>query len=230
MYSSYLPSLGDSILGSLTNVWWSIIQFLPVFLGALIVFIVGWAVAVSLGRLVEHIIKALRVDSVLEQLEFHKVLDRAGVKLNSGVFLGGLVRWFLIIVFLLASLDILHLTEVSQFLRDVLAFLPQVIVAALILLIAAMVAETVERTAKASIEAAGMKSGVVTVVIRWAIWTFAVIAALYQLNVAILLLQTLLTGLVAMLAIAGGLAFGLGGKEVAAEILGKVKREISNKL
>ena len=217
-------------MGSLTNVWWSIIQFLPVFLGALIVFIVGWAVAVSLGRLVEHIIKALRVDSVLEQLEFHKVLDRAGVKLNSGVFLGGLVRWFLIIVFLLASLDILHLTEVSQFLRDVLAFLPQVIVAALILLIAAMVAETVERTAKASIEAAGMKSGVVTVVIRWAIWTFAVIAALYQLNVATMLLQTLLTGLVAMLAIAGGLAFGLGGKEVAAEILGKVKREISNKL
>lgn len=230
MYSSYLPSLGDSILGSLANVWWSIIQFLPVFLGALIVFIVGWAVAVSLGRLVEHIIKALRVDSVLEQLEFHKVLDRAGVKLNSGAFLGGLVRWFLIIVFLLASLDILHLTEVSQFLRDVLGFLPQVIVAALILLIAAMVAETVERTAKASIEAAGMKSGVVTVVIRWAIWTFAVIAALYQLNVAILLLQTLLTGLVAMLAIAGGLAFGLGGKEVAAEILGKVRREISNKL
>ena len=230
MYSSYLPSLGDSILGSLTNVWWSIIQFLPVFLGALIVFIVGWAVAVSLGRLVEHIIKALRVDSVLEQLEFHKVLDRAGVKLNSGAFLGGLVRWFLIIVFLLASLDILHLTQVSEFLREVLAFLPQVIVAALILLIAAMVAETVERTAKASIEAAGMKSGVVTVVIRWAIWTFAVIAALYQLNVATMLLQTLLTGLVAMLAIAGGLAFGLGGKEVAAEILGKVKREISNKL
>jgi len=230
MYSSYLPSLGDSILGSLTNVWWSIIQFLPVFLGALIVFIVGWAVAVSLGRLVEHVIKALRVDGVLEQLEFHKVLDRAGVKLNSGAFLGGLVRWFLIIVFLLASLDILHLTQVSEFLREVLAFLPQVIVAALILLIAAMVAETVERTAKASIEAAGMKSGVVTVVIRWAIWTFAVIAALYQLNVAILLLQTLLTGLVAMLAIAGGLAFGLGGKEVAAEILGKVKREISNKL
>ncbi|OHA11669.1 MAG: hypothetical protein A3H71_02765 [Candidatus Sungbacteria bacterium RIFCSPLOWO2_02_FULL_48_13b] len=230
MYSSYLPSLGDSILGSLTNVWWSIIQFLPVFLGALIVFIVGWAVAVSLGRLVEHVIKALRVDGVLEQLEFHKVLDRAGVKLNSGAFLGGLVRWFLIIVFLLASLDILHLTQVSEFLREVLAFLPQVIVAALILLIAAMVAETVERTAKASIEAAGMKSGVVTVVIRWAIWTFAVIAALYQLNVATMLLQTLLTGLVAMLAIAGGLAFGLGGKEVAAEILGKVKREISNKL
>ena len=230
MYSSYLPSLGDSILGSLTNVWWSIIQFLPVFLGALIVFIVGWAVAVSLGRLVEHVIKALRVDGVLEQLEFHKVLDRAGVKLNSGAFLGGLVRWFLIIVFLLASLDILHLTQVSEFLREVLAFLPQVIVAALILLIAAMVAETVERTAKASIEAAGMKSGVVTVVIRWAIWTFAVIAALYQLNVATMLLQTLLTGLVAMLAIAGGLAFGLGGKEVAGEILGKMKREISNKL
>jgi small-conductance mechanosensitive channel len=230
MYTSYLPQWGDVIVASLQNVWSSVIGFLPLLIGALIVFIVGWVIAVSLGRLVEHVIKSLRFDSVLEQLEFHKVLDRAGMKLNSGAFIGGLVRWFLIVVFLLASLDILQLTQVSEFLREVLNFLPQVIVAAMILLIAAVVAETVEKTAKASIEAAGMKSGAVTVLVRWAIWTFAIIAALYQLNVASILLQQLVSGLIYTFALAIGLAFGLGGKEVAADILGKMKKEMTNKM
>jgi len=90
-------------------------------------------------------------------------------------------------------------------------------------------AETAERTARASVEAAGLKGALVGVVTRWAIWIFAIIAALYQLGVATLLLQTLLTGLVAMLAIAGGLAFGLGGKDLAGDFLGRVRREISDR-
>ena len=203
--------------------------FLPLLIGALVVFVIGWIVAVSLGKVIEQIVKALKVDSVLEKLELHKVLDRAGIQLNSGAFIGGLVRWFLIVVFLLAALNILNLNEVSAFLRDVLGYIPQVVVAALILVIAALLAETAERTARASVEAAGLKGALVGVVTRWAIWIFAIIAALYQLGVATLLLQTLLTGLVAMLAIAGGLAFGLGGKDLAGDFLGRVRREISDR-
>ena len=203
--------------------------FLPLLIGALVVFVIGWIVAVSLGKVIEQIVKALKVDSVLEKLELHKVLDRAGIQLNSGAFIGGLVRWFLIVVFLLAALNILNLNEVSAFLRDVLGYIPQVVVAALILVIAALLAETAERTARASVEAARLKGALVGVVTRWAIWIFAIIAALYQLGVATLLLQTLLTGLVAMLAIAGGLAFGLGGKDLAGDFLGRVRREISDR-
>ena len=225
----FLQSWGDVILLSLQQVWASVAAYLPVLLGALIVFIVGWIVAVSLGKVIEQLIKALRVDAVLEQLEFHKVLDRADIKLNSGAFIGGLVRWFLIVVFLLASLNILGLNEVSGFLRDVLAYIPQVVVAALILVIAALVANTVERTARASVESAGMKGSFVGVVARWAIWIFAIITALYQLGVAPALLQTIVTGLIAMIAIAGGLAFGLGGKDLAGDFLGRVRREISDK-
>ena len=225
----FLQSWGDVILLSLQQVWASVAAYLPVLLGALIVFIVGWIVAVSLGKVIEQLIKALRVDAVLEQLEFHKVLDRADIKLNSGAFIGGLVRWFLIVVFLLASLNILGLNEVSGFLRDVLAYIPQVVVAALILVIAALVANTVERTARASVESAGMRGSFVGVVARWAIWIFAIITALYQLGVAPALLQTIVTGLIAMIAIAGGLAFGLGGKDLAGDFLGRVRREISDK-
>ncbi len=223
-----LQTWGDVIVLSLQEVWTSVANFLPLLIGALVVFVIGWIVAVSLGKVIEQIVKALKVDSVLEKLEFHKVLDRAGIQLNSGAFIGGLVRWFLIVVFLLAALNILNLNEVSAFLRDVLGYIPQVVVAALILVIAALLAETAERTARASVEAAGLKSALVGVVTRWSIWVFAIIAALYQLGVATVLLQTLLTGLVAMLAIAGGLAFGLGGKDLAGDILARMRREISN--
>ena len=224
-----LQTWGDVIVASLQEVWTSVAGFLPLLVGALVVFVIGWIVAVSLGKVIEQIVKALKVDSVLEKLELHKVLDRAGIQLNSGAFIGGLVRWFLIVVFLLAALNILNLNEVSAFLRDVLGYIPQVVVAALILVIAALLAETAERTARASVEAAGLKGALVGVVTRWAIWIFAIIAALYQLGVATLLLQTLLTGLVAMLAIAGGLAFGLGGKDLAGDFLGRVRREISDR-
>ncbi|MBI2096820.1 MAG: hypothetical protein HYT40_01535 [Candidatus Sungbacteria bacterium] len=224
-----LQTWGDVIVASLQEVWASVAGFLPLLIGALIVFIVGWIVAVSLGKVIEQLVKTLKVDSVLEKLEFHKVLDRAGLKLDSGAFIGGLIRWFLIIVFLLAALNILNLNEVSAFLRDVLRYIPQVVVAALILVIAALVAETVERTARASVEAAGVKGALVGVVARWAIWIFAIIAALYQLGIATVLLQTLVTGLVAMLAIAGGLAFGLGGKDLAGDFLSRVRREIADR-
>jgi len=224
-----LQTWGDVIVASLQEVWTSVAGFLPLLVGALVVFVIGWIVAVSLGKVIEQIVKALKVDLVLEKLELHKVLDRAGIQLNSGAFIGGLVRWFLIVVFLLAALNILNLNEVSAFLRDVLGYIPQVVVAALILVIAALLAETAERTARASVEAAGLKGALVGVVTRWAIWIFAIIAALYQLGVATLLLQTLLTGLVAMLAIAGGLAFGLGGKDLAGDFLGRVRREISDR-
>lgn len=221
-----LQTWGDVIIASLQQVWASVTGFLPLLIGAFIVFVVGWIVAVALGKVVEQLVRALRIDRVLSKLEFERGLERIGFKLDSGAFIGGLVRWFLIIVFLLAAANILGLTQVSNFLRDVLLYLPNVVVAALILFIAALVADIIERVVRGSIEAAGYSSALMGVVARWAIWIFAIIAALLQLGIAVPLVQTLVTGLVAGLAIAFGLAFGLGGKDAASEFIRKVRSEI----
>ena len=146
-----------------------------------------------------------------------------------GAFVGALVKWFLIIAFLLASVNILGLSEVGDFLAGVLSYLPNVVVAALILVIAIKVAEVVERASRASVEAAGMRGAFVGTMARWAIWIFAVAAALQQLGVATILIQTLITGLVAMLALAFGLAFGLGGKDAAAGFIEKVRRDLTGR-
>lgn len=211
---------------SLQQVWTSVVGFLPLLIGAFIVFIVGWIVAVALGKVVEQVVRSLRLDSVLSKLEFEHALERAGMKLDSGAFIGGLVRWFFIVVFLLAAVNILGLSQVSDFLRDVLLYIPNVVVAALILIIAALVADVGERIIRGSVEAAGYKSSFVGVLTRWSIWIFAFVAALLQLGIAVQLVQTVITGLVAGLAIAFGLAFGMGGKDAAAEFINKVRGEL----
>lgn len=225
-----LQTWGDVIVASLQQSWAAVADFVPLFIGAAVVFIVGWIVAVALGKVVAEIMRVLRVDALLRQLDVERALERGGVRLNSGAFIGALVKWFLIIVFLLAAVNILGLSQVSDFLRQVLLYIPNVVVAALILLIALKVAEVVERAVKSSVEAAGMRGAVVGVVARWAIWVFAVIAALLQLGVATVLLQTLVTGLVAMLALAFGLAFGLGGRDAAASFIDRLRREVAGRM
>ncbi|MFY9457478.1 MAG: hypothetical protein WAP23_00910 [Candidatus Spechtbacterales bacterium] len=219
---------GDVVVGSLQQAWGAVVAFVPLLLSAVIVFIIGWIVAVALGKLVEQVIKALRVDMFLAKLDFEKALERAGMHLNSGAFVGGLVRWFIIIAFLLAAVNILGLSAVSDFLRSVLNFLPQVVVAALILIIAALVAETVERVVRGAVEATSLKGGALAgVVSRWSVWVFAIVAALLQLGVATMLLQTIVTGVIAMFALAFGLAFGLGGRDAAASMIDKTMRDLN---
>ena len=225
-----LQTWGDVIVVSLQQAWGAVAGFVPLFIGAVIVFIIGWIVAVALGTLVEQVVRALKVDALLQKLELERTLERAGVRLNSGVFIGALVRWFIIIVFLLAAVNILGLSQVSDFLRQVLLYIPNVVVAALILVVALKVAEVVERASRSSVEAAGLRgSAVIGVMARWAIWIFAVVAALLQLGIATVLIQTLITGLVAMLALAFGLAFGLGGKDAASAFIERARREVSGK-
>ncbi len=224
-----LQTWGDVIVASLQQSWAAVANFVPLFVGAVVIFVIGWVVASALGRLVAEVVKALRVDTLLNQLEVEKALERGGMRLNSGAFIGALVKWFLIIVFLLAAANILGLGEVSDFLRQVLFYIPNVVVAALILVIALKVAEVVERAVRASADAAGMRGAPVGVMARWAIWVFAVIAALLQLGVATILLQTVVTGLIAMLALAFGLAFGLGGKEAASSWLERMRRDIGGR-
>ncbi|OHA06162.1 MAG: hypothetical protein A2934_02000, partial [Candidatus Sungbacteria bacterium RIFCSPLOWO2_01_FULL_47_10] len=188
----------------------------------------GWVVAVAVGKLVEQVIRALKVDQLLARLEFEKALERAGVRLNSGAFIGGLVKWFLVVVFLLAAVNILgeRFKPISDFLVAVLTYLPNVVVSAVIIVIAALVADTASAVVKGSVEAMGFRAHLTEVVVRWSIWTFAIVAALLQLGIATALLQTVVTGVVAMLALAFGLAFGLGGKEAAADIIDSVRDQM----
>jgi hypothetical protein len=215
---------------SLLSLWERFVAFLPALVGAVLVFVAGWIVAVALGKAVEHIVKVIRIDDVVEKAGTKGRLRKAGVDFNIAKFFGGLVKWFLILVFLMAATDILHLSQVTGFLNSIVLYLPNVIVGAVILAVAFLVGSFVYSVIKGSTKIAGIVSAtLLATVAKWAIVIFGFLAALIQLGVAASLINTLFIGLVAMLALAGGLAFGLGGKDEATLILKKLRHEITDK-
>lgn len=220
----------DTLNQAFQNLFYGLVAFIPSLVVAVIIFIVGWLVGVGLGRVVAQFVTALRVDQALKAAGLDKVLSRAGFELSSGKFLGFLVKWFFIIVFLVASLDVLHLTVVNMFISEVvLGYLPQVIVAVMILLVAAVVADAARRVVAGSAKAASLGSaGFLGKVAESAIWIFAILAAVAQLNVATAFVQTLFTGIVIALSLAIGLAFGLGGQQAAARYLERFERDIKD--
>ena len=221
----------DAVVGSLSDMWTQFAAFLPNLIAALIVFFVGWAISIAAGRLVEKLLAVLRINQAFERLGGLKAaVERAGLRLNISLLVGEIVKWFLIIVTLLAATDILGLNEISSFLTAVLLYIPNVVVAALILIIAVVLSNFVYRTVEASITAAGFGSATIAAAVsKWAIIIFAVLAALIQLNVAVALIQTIVTAFFAMLALAGGLAFGLGGKELATRWLKKLENDLTGR-
>ena len=225
----FIQSWGEFFNGSLMDLWGGFIHFVPSLLGALILFIIGWVVASVIGKAIAQVLNALKLDKLFESAGASDLLNRAGMKLNVGGFIGGVVKWFIIVVFLMASLEIMGLTQVNDFLREaVLFYLPKVIIASLVLVIATVISDTMKKLVQASAQAANVRSAnMLGSITRYAIWIFAFIIALSELGIASSFMQILFTGLIAALAIACGLAFGLGGKDAAAKAIDSFKNNMS---
>ncbi len=224
-------SWGEVISASLKNIWFAIAGFVPEFLAAIVIFVVGWIIAVILGKLVAQVIRMTRVDTALKAARVDQVIEKAGFHLDAGLFVGTLVKWFFIIVALVAALDVLGLSSVTAFLQNVvLSYLPSVIVAVLIIMVAAVVAEAMQKIVVGSARAADIKSAnLVGNITKWAIWAFAILTALLQLGIAVTFINTLFTGIIIAVSLALGLAFGLGGQDAAAKYIEKVKGDVSDR-
>ncbi len=223
---------GEVFSGSLQNLWFGFVSFVPSLIVAVIIFIVGWVVGSVVGKAIHQVVDALKINKLFESAGASDLMNRAGMKLNVGGFLGGLVKWFVIVVFLMTSLEILGLTQVNDFLREaVLYYLPKVVIAALVLIIATVIADTMKKLVSGTAQAANVKSAkMLGSIAHYAIWLFAFIIALSELGIAATFMQILFTGLIAMLAIAGGLAFGLGGKDAAARAVDRFSNDMSSKM
>lgn len=215
------------IVGSLQNLWVGAIATLGNIIGALIVLIIGVIIATAIGLLVERVINLIKLDRLLKSLGVGEFFERAGIGLNSGKFLGRLVYWFFTVVFILAATDILRFYSLSNFLRETLFYIPNVIVAALIMLAAVVIANFLRRLVRASVKSTKLHaSHFLGSLVWWAVVIFGFLAALSQLGVAVGIINALVTGFVAMIALAGGIAFGLGGKEYASSLIGKIEENL----
>ena len=146
------------VQGSLLTLWSGVAAFIPRLVAAIVLFLIGWIVAVLVGKLAYHIVRVLHIDSALTKVGFRRAWERSGFRLDTPKLFYELVKWFFIIVFLMAATNILGLTQVTDFLQRVVFYIPNVIIAAVILLIGILVAKFCEGIVQGSVKAAGLTS------------------------------------------------------------------------
>ena len=204
-------------------------QFIANLVVAIVVLIIGVIIANLAGKGIEQIINAFKIDTLLRKADIEKYFTRAGVTMSAGKFLGFVVKWFLIILTVIQSLAILGLSALTQFLENVVNVLPNILVAALILLAGIVIAEFLARIISASVKAANMsRPALIGNVTRWVVWIFSILSALSQLGIGGDILNYVILGVISGLALALGLAFGLGGRDAAANIIEKVRHDMAD--
>ncbi len=231
---------GDVFNSSVQGLWGSFIQFAPKIVMAIIFFVVGWVLGTVIAKAIEQVFGSLKVDNLLKYARIDNFFRKAGMNLNSGYFIGQVVKWFVIVVFLLPSLNLVlpvvvldngtQTNAVAYFLGVVvLGYLAKVVIAALILIIAAIVSEGLSKAVKAGAMSMGLTTAnLFGTIVKYAVWIFAFIIALGQLGVAETFMNTLFAGIIGMIALGGALAFGLGGRDAAAKFISKVSEEVSH--
>lgn len=212
--------------GAFAGMWSSSASVLPNILIALVLIFIGYILAGILKKLVKRVVNAFPFNSMLERAGVSALVARSGYTLDAGVVMGVLVKWFVLIVFFMAALDVLNLDQASRFLYEVLAYMPQVLVATVILFIGLTVSGIAQGVVTGAARTAQVRSAeLLGKVARVAIIVFAVLAALNQLQIATELVQMLFAGIVFATSLALGLAFGLGGKDTAARYLESINRQ-----
>lgn len=212
---------------ALTTIWERLIAFIPNLVVAILILVIGWIVAETIAWAVDKVLRFIKLPDLFQRAQVEEIVKRSGVKNDTTGLLSSIVKWVLITVTLIAAADTLQLTQVSDFLNRVLEYVPNVVGAAAILLIGAIFAHFMSQVIKSSVRISKLGfSELVGNVTKYAILIFTFLATLDQLGVAQSLIQMIFTGIVGMLAIAGGLAFGLGGQNVAKDWLEKIKKEL----
>jgi len=217
-------------LQALQNAWQGFLSFVPILIGAIIIFVIGWFISVGVGRLVAEILTRIKFNKIFEKAGWKGALEKAELKVNPSEFIGAICKWILIIVFLLAAVEILGFVQFAIFLKSVLSWLPNLIVAVAIFVVAVIVADILEKIVRVTVEKIEIKYvNFLGTSVKWAIYVFAALTILLQLGVAPTIINTIVVGFVGMITLALGLAFGLGGKEAAAKIIEDLKEKISER-
>jgi hypothetical protein len=225
-----LQDWGNSLADAWSMIWDRIVNFFPNVLGAFLILLIGWIVAVLLERLVDQLLRVIGVQGLSEKSKIEDALKKMNVKKDLSGLLAALVKWIVLIVVLLSAAQTLNLPTVADFFTRVLSYVPEVVSAAAILLIGVGLANFLSSVVDSVARGTDLGyADLIATLTKYAIIIFAFLAALVQLGVATVLIQTLFTGFVAFAAIAAGLAFGLGGQESARDFLDKLQKDISHK-
>lgn len=211
-----------------------LISFIANLVVAIVVFLIGYLISVGIGRLITEILKSIKFNKLFEKEGWRKALQRANVDVNPAEFIGAIFKWVFVIVSLLLAVDVLKLTSFASFLTEVLLYLPSVVVAVLVFVVAIIISDIVEKVVRAAVERLKVGYGYVAAsIVKWAIWVFVFFLILDLLLPASTLVKTLYTsivyGIIGALALGVGLAIGLGGKDTAGKVISDMYKKFEER-
>lgn len=214
----------SSLIASINSALGGLITFLQGFIAGLVVLILGIIVAALLRQLVLEVMRALKVENLLKR---YGVPEARG-DLRWSNIIAEIVRWFVILIFLVPAVKVWGVPEATSVLGEIILYIPQVFVATVLALVGLVVANLTHDVVLASVHGVSPEtSKIVATIAKWSIIIFVALTVLVQLGIAADLIRILFTGIVAMLAIAGGIAFGLGGQGSAREVLEELKKRLT---
>ena len=220
-----VQSTADAFQASLAGALNTFLSAIPRIIGFAVVLIVGWIIASLLARGVQALLHAVRFNDLARRSGFADFVQNMGVRDDSAGVIAGIVKWFVRLITLVVAFDMLGLPAVSTVLQQLLLWLPNLVVALVVLVIGGLAANALSQLVRgASAEAGFTNPDTLATVTKVAVWGFTIVVAITQLGIATTLINTLMVGIVGALAIAFGLAFGLGGRDRAAQILDRIGR------
>lgn len=215
--------LGETLRASLAGALNALLLAIPRLIGFALVLVIGWVVSSLLARGVTALLHAIRFNDLARRSGFAEFVQRMGVRQDASSVLAGVVKWFIRLIALVVAFDLLGLPAVSVVLQQLLLWLPNLVVALVVVVIGGLAAKALSRLVRGTAADAGLSNpDVLAAVTRVAVWSFTLLVAVSQLGIATDVIDTLVVGVVGALALATGLAFGLGGRDKAAGILDRL--------
>jgi hypothetical protein len=216
----------------LSQMWYSkqailakITDFLPKLLLAIIILFLGWIIAKVLRAAAVRLFKLLRIHEAAEKAGIEAFLSKGGIGFTMTSLLGQIVYWFIIFITLLFAIDVLGLPTVENILDKVVNYIPDVFVAVVLIIFGTLLGRFVQSTLSAYFRNIGMANGeVVATTAHYIILIFVIIAAFEQLHIGGTILPASLQIILAGFALAFGIAFGWGAKDVAKDIAERMYR------
>ncbi|HOX96232.1 MAG TPA: hypothetical protein PLI45_02530 [Candidatus Woesebacteria bacterium] len=220
MNTSVLYSFENSLSYAFNQVVIGIVNFIPSLLGSIVLFLVGLLVAGWLKTLTEKLINLTKLGGIVKNAAIKEFLKNAQITSKIETIIGEVVRWIVIILFFVASVNVLGLTSFSDFLNNIIRGIPTLIAAILILMVGIVIAGFLEKMVKGSL---GSKdpafSRLMGKIVSYATLTIFVLASISQLGIASFFIQTTFIGFIAALAIGIGISLGLGSKDIIKTLL-----------
>lgn len=220
---------GVAIWTSLTNALMLVFSFIPKLIGFLVILLIGWLVATALEKAVAFLLRKVGFDRMAARIGMDRFEQRMNVRMDATGLLGKIVFWFVFLVFLVPAVDTLGLTSVSNLLGQIINYIPNVFVAVLVLFLGMLAATFIADIVRGATASTNIGNpNVFANIARYSILGFVALIALEQLQIAPSLLNILFTAIVGAMALAFGLAFGLGGRESAQHWLSRGENRLNN--